>query len=134
MPALPVTDTIRRYQENNSFKTENRDKLYTVQTPQAFAFPLIHELHQRMQDEELTDDIALVEKAGGDIFMVAGDPRNIKITYPDSLSLAMQYIAENPSDIRTGTGYDLHRLVPPRNAAHKLFIVRIEMTHYLAMA
>lgn len=133
MPALPVTDTIRRYQENNSFKTENRDKLYTVQTPQAFAFPLIHDLHQRMQDEELTDDIALVEKAGGEIFMIAGDLRNIKITYPDSLSQAMQYIAENRSDIRTGTGYDVHRLVTPRNAAHKLIIGGIEMAHDMAL-
>lgn len=133
MPALPVTDTIRRHQEDNSFKTESRDKLYTVQTPQAFAFPLIHGLHQQFKADALTDDISLVEKSGGNIFMVTGDPHNIKITYPENLSQAMQYIAESRSDIRTGTGYDVHRLVMPRDATHKLMIGGIEMAHDKAL-
>lgn len=129
MPALPVTDTIRRLDDADRFSTEDRSGLFTVQTPQAFAFDLIHDLHQKMQDQALTDDIALVEKSGGKIDMIAGDSKNIKVTYADSLALAAQYLAESRTDIRTGKGYDVHRLVPPRDADHKLIIGGIVIPH-----
>jgi len=132
MPALPVTDTIRRL-ENDCFKTEDRNGLLTIQTPQAFAFDMIRDLHHKMQDSAQTDDIALVEQSGGKIDMVAGDSRNIKITYPDSLSVVAQYLAESRSDIRTGKGYDVHRLVPPRDAAHKLIIGGVFIPHDKAL-
>lgn len=134
MPALPVTDTIRRIEADGSgFKTEDRHNLFTVQTPQAFAFDLIHTLHNDMQREELTDDIALVERSGGTIATVEGDSKNIKVTYPDSLSLAGQYLATARDDIRTGKGYDVHRLVPPRDETHKLIIGGIVLPHDMAL-
>ena len=133
MPALPVTDTIRRIDDAGAATTEDRNQLYTVQTPQAFAFGTIHRLHNDMQDTELTDDIALVERSGGAIATVQGDSKNLKITYPDSLALAAQYLADARSDIRTGKGYDVHRLVPPRDAKHKLVIGGIVLPHDMAL-
>jgi len=132
MPALPVTDTVRRM-DNGGFKTEDRGGLLTIQTPQAFAFGLIRDLHNSLQHSEQTDDIALVEQSGGKIDMVAGDSRNIKITYPDSLALAEQYLGDSRGDIRTGKGYDVHRLVPPRDAAHKLMIGGVVIPHDKAL-
>lgn len=132
MPALPVTDTVRRL-ENDNFKTEDRSGLFTIQTPQAFTFDMIRDLHNKMQGNEQTDDIALVEKSGGKINIVTGDSKNIKITYPDSLALAAQYLSESRNDIRTGKGYDVHRLVPPRDAAHKLVIGGIVIPHDKAL-
>ena len=133
MPALPVTDTIRRTDENAGFQTENREGLFTVQTPQAFAFDTIYDLHEKMHALALTDDIALVEQSGGKIDMVAGDTKNIKITYPDSMALAAQYMAESRADIRTGKGYDVHRLVAPRDVDHKLIIGGIVIPHDMAL-
>ncbi|HYH55255.1 MAG TPA: 2-C-methyl-D-erythritol 4-phosphate cytidylyltransferase, partial [Anseongella sp.] len=37
---------------------------------------------------EFTDDASVVEKAGETIYLVRGEARNIKITYPDDLKIA----------------------------------------------
>ncbi|MCK5555462.1 MAG: 2-C-methyl-D-erythritol 4-phosphate cytidylyltransferase, partial [Alphaproteobacteria bacterium] len=58
IPGIPVTDTIKR-RDQNSLKTENRNGLYTIQTPQAFRFDLIYELHKKYQGQSLSDDAAL---------------------------------------------------------------------------
>ena len=42
----------------------------------------------RREGRKGTDDAALVEQAGGTVRVVAGDPRNMKVTTPEDLELA----------------------------------------------
>ncbi len=57
-----------------------------VQTPQAFAAGVLRDAHARRADA--TDDAALVEVIGGEVVVVPGDPRNLKVTGPADLMLA----------------------------------------------
>lgn len=123
IPAIPVTDTIKR-----NGKTEGREGLYTVQTPQAFRFDLIDKLHQKYQDKSLTDDAALCEEDGHPVTFVPGQSDNIKITHPADLARAEQYLFARNGDVRTGQGYDVHRLIPA-TAARKLMLCGIAIPH-----
>ena len=58
----------------------------------------------------------LAEQAGHTVRVVDGDPRNLKITTPEDLTMAEHLtagIGAAPA-LRIGNGYDLHRLVPGR--------------------
>ena len=89
IPVIPLVDTIRRVTKE---KTEvvDRSKLFAVQTPQGFLFEQL--LYASMQATAnkwtVTDDASMVEKAGGRITTVEGDPQNLKITTPADLELA----------------------------------------------
>jgi 2-C-methyl-D-erythritol 4-phosphate cytidylyltransferase/2-C-methyl-D-erythritol 2,4-cyclodiphosphate synthase len=58
----------------------------------------------------------LAEQAGHSVYLVEGDPRNLKITTPEDLDIAERLSGTNGrmASIRIGNGYDLHRLVPGR--------------------
>ena len=45
-------------------------------------------------DTDATDDAALVEAAGGTVVVVAGDPRNLKVTTVADLALANALLEE----------------------------------------
>ena len=128
VPGLPVTDTIRRVSPAGT-ATENRDGLYTVQTPQAFPFSLILDLHRKHRAAAVTDDAALCELAGQKVVMAPGDKGNFKITHADDLGLMEQNISSRCGDVRTGKGYDVHRLVDPSPAHRKLMIGGLEIPH-----
>jgi 2-C-methyl-D-erythritol 4-phosphate cytidylyltransferase/2-C-methyl-D-erythritol 2,4-cyclodiphosphate synthase len=98
-----------------------------VQTPQAFKFSLILDLH-RKNKTAVTDDIALCETAGCKIAMTQGDRCNFKITHVDDFALMEQNLGSRCGDVRTGTGYDVHRLVAPAGS-RKLMIGGIEIAH-----
>jgi 2-C-methyl-D-erythritol 4-phosphate cytidylyltransferase len=89
--AVPVKDTIK-LADHNGFvsKTPERDKLWSVQTPQAFAKEILVEAHQNARTKGLlgTDDSFLVEQLGYPVKLVTGDYENIKITTPEDLNLA----------------------------------------------
>ena len=123
IPALPVTDTVKR-----NGQTESREGLYTVQTPQTFRFDLIDSLHQKYKDKSLTDDAALCEVEGHPVTFVAGQPDNIKITHPADLSRAEQHLFSRNGDVRTGQGYDVHKLIPA-SGDRKLMICGVEIPH-----
>jgi 2-C-methyl-D-erythritol 4-phosphate cytidylyltransferase len=63
-----------------------------VQTPQAFRAEILRSVHAR--GAEATDDAALVEQSGGVVVVVAGDPRNVKITGSTDLALAIALATE----------------------------------------
>ncbi len=123
IPALPVTDTIKR-----NGKTESRENLYTVQTPQAFNFKLIDKLHKKYQDKSMTDDAALCETDGIPVTFVPGQADNIKITHPSDLARAEQVLFSRNGDVRTGLGYDVHRLIPC-TTAQPLMLCGIAVPH-----
>jgi len=91
VPGVAVTDTIKRVEEGGSVvATLARDHLRAVQTPQAFGLGAISAAYERASREgwEATDDAAVLERAGGRVVVVAGDPDNVKVTYPRDLARA----------------------------------------------
>lgn len=117
VPALPVQDTLKRADDGQTVgATVPRDGLYRVQTPQVFRADWLRDAHQRAAQEgfeDATDDAALLERAGYPVHLVSGDPRNLKLTTPDDLSLLRLYAGEGICT-RTGIGYDIHPLTEGR--------------------
>lgn len=111
IPGLAVTDTIKRVGENDIIvDTPERATLRAVQTPQGFVLAPLLEAHARAQAEawEVTDDAALMERAGHRVVVVHGEEANVKITTPADLELLRPKACAAP---RTGWGYDVHRYV-----------------------
>jgi 2-C-methyl-D-erythritol 4-phosphate cytidylyltransferase len=71
--------------------TVDRDGLLAVQTPQAFAAGALRAAHAG--GGEATDDAGLLEAAGLTVAAVDGDPRNLKLTRPEDLTLAESLLA-----------------------------------------
>jgi 2-C-methyl-D-erythritol 4-phosphate cytidylyltransferase/2-C-methyl-D-erythritol 2,4-cyclodiphosphate synthase len=136
VPVLPVADTIRATEDGvGSAGVVHRDRLRRVQTPQGFTAAALRAAHARAVDVDragITDDAALVEAAGGDVVLVAGDPDAHKITSPEDLAMAehrwgrtdsggggndiIDVHSTGPVDraMRVGTGVDVHPIVPGR--------------------
>ena len=87
VPGVPVTDTLKRVDGERVVDTVDRGQLVAVQTPQAFRASALRAAHA--SGDDATDDAALVEAAGGTVVVVAGEPRNLKITTPDDLLVAV---------------------------------------------
>jgi 2-C-methyl-D-erythritol 4-phosphate cytidylyltransferase len=86
IPALPLTDTVKRVKEGRVVETVPREDLYGVQTPQAFAAAALRAAHA--QRDDATDDAALIEANGGRVVVVPGETRNLKLTVFADLELA----------------------------------------------
>ena len=86
IPALAMTDTVKRVDGELVVETVARANLVIVQTPQAFRGVALRQAHASGRDD--TDDAALVEAMGGRVVTVTGDPHNIKITVPVDLVIA----------------------------------------------
>lgn len=128
VPGIAVTDTIKRVEDlgdgtGRVCETPLRENLRAVQTPQAFAYPILRDAHRRAAEADLhafTDDGALAEWAGLLVVVFEGDPRNRKITQPADLIEADRGFSGQtqpaPSEAhpmttyvtRLGTGFDVH--------------------------
>lgn len=115
--AVPTRDTIRHLDEG----TLDRSRLYNVQTPQGFRYPVIMRAFEKAMTDGYygTDDASLVERLGMQVKIVAGSDENIKITTRADLRREM----------RVGTGFDVHRLVPDR----KLVLGGVEIPNELGL-
>ncbi|MBT8197348.1 MAG: 2-C-methyl-D-erythritol 4-phosphate cytidylyltransferase [Acidimicrobiia bacterium] len=87
VPAIPVRDTVKRAVDGVVTGTIDRHGLYAVQTPQAIR---VAALRKALADDpdDATDDAGLIERVGGVVRLVEGDPRNIKITFPEDVAVA----------------------------------------------
>ena len=91
VPQLPVADTLKRVRDREVVETIDREGLVTAQTPQAFLAPAL----RRAFGGDLsgvTDCASLVERIGGRVAVVDGDPRLLKITTPDDLALVESWL------------------------------------------
>jgi len=91
--AVPSPDTIIEINDKNLVKNIPARKYFRrVQTPQGFKWDLIQKAHQLALEKGITnatDDCSLILTFKlADIFVVAGSPLNIKITYPSDLQIA----------------------------------------------
>ncbi len=84
-----MTDTVKRI-EKGSFVAEtlDRDKLWTVQTPQAFLMKTIRAAYKALGDREVTDDCQAVELAGETVKVLESCKPNFKITTVEDLQFA----------------------------------------------
>ena len=97
IPGLPVSDTLKRVEGARVLATVDRSDLVSVQTPQAFRLDVLRRAHATDATVDATDDAMLVEAIGGTVEVVAGDPDNIKITYPGDLERA-RFILQGGSE------------------------------------
>ena len=81
VPVVPVTESIRKVEGRHSTPAD-RNSYRLVQTPQCFRASLLQEAYARAGDTVATDDAAIAEAAGAEIFLVEGEPENIKLTTP----------------------------------------------------
>ena len=116
LPALPLTDTIKKARDDGCVeRTVPRAGLFAAQTPQGFDFQAIYGAHQRAASEtrvDFTDDSSIAEWAGLDVAIVAGDPDNVKLTVARDIDMADHKLEPALPDVRVGNGYDVHALVP----------------------
>ena len=87
VPALPVPDTLKRADDSRVAETVSREGLVAAQTPQAFLAPALRRAYEG-DVSDVTDCSSLVERSGGSVAIVEGDPRLFKITTAADLDLA----------------------------------------------
>jgi 2-C-methyl-D-erythritol 4-phosphate cytidylyltransferase len=87
IPVVEVRDTLKQVEEHTVTATVDRSRLAAAQTPQGFRAESLRSAHDEIGGD-VTDDASLVEQWGGTVVTVAGDPHNLKITYPDDLAVA----------------------------------------------
>ncbi len=107
LPALPVADTLKNVAGGFVSGTVDRAGLWRAQTPQAFRFGDILEGHRTAKGLELTDDVAVAERAGLQIAIVNGEEQNFKITSWEDLEKAWIMMGSR-NMVRTGQGFDVH--------------------------
>lgn len=76
--ARPITETVPR------------QNLYRVQTPQVFERGLLLDAYAVLTPgnaEGITDDASVVERSGHTVYVVEGDPLNLKLTHPADAEL-----------------------------------------------
>lgn len=107
IPALSVTDTIKRVAGDTVQETLDRSALMSIQTPQCFDYTALLNLHMAAT-ATYTDDAALFEAAGQPVHLVAGERGNQKITSAEDLTI-MQKQYDASLETRVGSGFDVHR-------------------------
>ena len=126
LPALPVADTLKRTDASaDGSSTTSRDGLWRAQTPQAFRRGILERAYAAWPAHEIpTDDASVVERAGGRVVLTPGDPRLMKLTYPEDFEMA-EALAGGMRVTRIGMGYDAHRFGPGQS----VWLCGVEIPH-----
>jgi 2-C-methyl-D-erythritol 4-phosphate cytidylyltransferase len=85
--SVPLKESIRQTDKTAS-KAVDRANFRLIQTPQTFDVELIKKAYELPEDESLTDDASVAERAGHQIALFEGSYENIKITTPEDLVVA----------------------------------------------
>jgi 2-C-methyl-D-erythritol 4-phosphate cytidylyltransferase/2-C-methyl-D-erythritol 2,4-cyclodiphosphate synthase len=110
IPAVPVSDTLKRGDSGIIVETVPRAGLFRAQTPQGFRFATLLRLHRAAAGSPAaTDDAALLEAAGLTVALTPGAEQNIKLTLPEDF-LRLNTIFEGRMIPRIGTGFDVHAM------------------------
>lgn len=93
VPGMPIPDTVKRVDGDAVVETLDRSRLVAVQTPQAVVASV---LRDALADAAgpASDCAALVERVGGRVKVVPGDPRLLKLTDPADLELLERLLVE----------------------------------------
>ncbi len=110
--AAPVVDTLKRLRSDGTVETTvPRERLARALTPQGFRAVVLRRAWEAAGDSLWSDEAALVERLGGKVIAVAGDPRNVKVTHPDDLGVVSGAFGRS---VRVGQGIDVHPFAPGR--------------------
>lgn len=92
--AVPVKPTVKEIFPKSSLvrKTLKREVLVEVQTPQIFRRDVLVRAHEKFLHTAVTDDAMLVELMRVPVKVVEGDYKNIKITTPEDLLIAQEFM------------------------------------------
>jgi len=125
IPNLPVVDSMIHAASGQMHRPANREELRRVQTPQAFIYADILAAHRQWQGEpNAGDDAQVAQAAGMEVVLVEGDERLRKLTF------AQDFMASTLPSIRTGTGFDVHRLT----AGEELWLCGLHIPHDKGLA
>ena len=97
---LPVVDTLIEVDADGQMRrVPDRALLRRVQTPQGFHAPVLFEAYRRAladPDFRATDDCSVVFRYCPeiDIALVPGEERNLKLTYPEDLTVLAHYLTQ----------------------------------------
>lgn len=83
IPGMPVSETVKRTNKQYFVEeTISREKLFLIQTPQAFRYDILKKSFEKAIKENFigTDEAAIVENAGYKVKVIEGENANIKIT------------------------------------------------------
>lgn len=100
---IPAIDTVKEVKraslpEDVALITQTipRERIVLAQTPQAFSYPLLRDAFRKAEEDGISasDEAAVVEHFGHDVFVVLGSERNLKITRPSDMDLARFYLEQ----------------------------------------
>ena len=93
--AVRVKDTIKVVDEHGFVQsTPDRERLWSVQTPQIFEKSLYVRAMDYVEDTglEVTDDCRMVEAIGHPVRLIEGEYTNLKITTPEDIHIAEEWL------------------------------------------
>jgi 2-C-methyl-D-erythritol 4-phosphate cytidylyltransferase len=100
---IPAIDTVKEVKRASLpedialiANTIPRERIVLAQTPQAFSYALLRDAFRKAEQDGASgsDEAALVERLGHDVFVVLGSERNIKITRASDMDLARFYLEQ----------------------------------------
>ena len=98
VPAIDTVKQVERTSEGAIIKaTIPRAGVVLAQTPQGFRYGVIKKVFDEATADGFmgTDEASLAERAGHEVAVVMGSPKNLKITSPGDMELAEFYLAAN---------------------------------------
>ncbi len=123
LPVLPVADSLRRGTDGVMGESIGRDGLWRAQTPQGFRLGALRRAYAAWPAGSApTDDVEVARAAGQGVALVAGDPRLMKLTFPEDFAMAEAII---PRQTRVGQGFDAHRWGP----GSSVWLCGVEIPH-----
>jgi len=110
VPALAMTDSVKRGAEGIIIDEVDRSELWRAQTPQGFSFTAILDAHRKaaaIGTSTHIDDASVATAAGIEVALVPGAKNNLKITSMEDFSRA-EWLLTHGGEYRTGQGFDVH--------------------------
>lgn len=96
--AVRLKESIRIVDQDTT-RALDRSRYRMMQTPQTFDLSLIKEAYNIQEEDNLTDDASVLEKAGHKISLFEGSYSNIKITTPEDLTIAEAILKQEKSSL-----------------------------------
>jgi len=91
VPVLPLTETVLSVDDDQAvLKYSDRESMRSVQTPQGYRMDIITKAYEKAGSDakNATDESSMVFDSGEELFLLAGDRLNLKITTIEDLRLA----------------------------------------------
>ncbi len=88
VPAINISDSVRRILPDESSTPVKREDLKLIQTPQTFKTEILLPAFEQEYREQFTDEATVCEAAGQQVWLIDGEKNNIKITTPEDILVA----------------------------------------------